>query len=86
MKRNLLSILVALLPLVASANPSDTNPTESLYGEWWLVGWNDKGTWFEVDTNYVSHRHLSIEIPTEGRVMAYSIVNEILDKIIESIF
>ena len=77
MKRNLLSILVALLPLVASANPSDTNPTESLYGEWWLVGWNDKGTWFEVDTNYVSHRHLSIEIPTEGRVMAYSIVNEI---------
>ena len=77
MKRNLLSILVALLPLVTSANPSDTSPTESLYGEWWLVGWNDKGTWFEVDTNYVSHRHLSIEIPIEGRVMAYSIVNEI---------
>ena len=34
---------------------------ESLYGEWWLVGWNDGGTWFEVDTNYVSHRHMSLE-------------------------
>ena len=77
MKRNLLFILVALLPIVASADLNDTNPTESLYGEWWLVGWNDEGTWFEVDTNYVSHRHLSIEIPTEGPVMAYSIVNEI---------
>ena len=63
--------------IVASADLNDTNPTESLYAEWWLVGWNDEGTWFEVDTNYVSHRHLSIEIPTEGRVMAYSMVNEI---------
>ncbi|MBQ7527393.1 MAG: hypothetical protein IJT11_06690, partial [Bacteroidaceae bacterium] len=77
MKRNLLFILVALLPVVASADVSDTNPTESLYDEWWLVGWNDEGTWFEVDTNFVSHRHLSIEIPIEGYVMAYSLVNEI---------
>ena len=49
----------------------------SLYGEWWLVGWNDGGNWHEVDTNYVGHRHLSIEIPREGYVMAYSMVNQI---------
>ena len=58
-----------LLPMLASA--------ESIYGEWRLVGWNDGGIRFEVDTNYVSHRHLSIEIPEEGYVMAYSMVNEI---------
>lgn len=60
-------------------NPSSDkiNPTESLYGEWWLVGWNDKGVWLEIDTNYVSHRHMSIEIPQEGAVTAYSMVNEI---------
>ena len=50
---------------------------ESIYGEWRLVGWNDGGIWLEVNTNYVSHRHLSIEIPEEGYVMAYSMVNEI---------
>ena len=55
----------------------NANPMESLCGEWWLVGWNDEGVWFEVDTNYVSHRKLSIEISTEGLVMAYSMVNEI---------
>ena len=54
-----------------------TNPIESLYGEWWLVGWNDKGTWLEVDTNYVSHRHLSIEFKEKDYVMAYSMANEI---------
>jgi len=53
------------------------NARESIYGEWWLVGWNDGGNWLEVDTNYISHRHLSIEIPEEGCVMAYSMVNEI---------
>ena len=55
-----------------------TNTKESLYGEWWLVGWNDEGIYFEVDTNYVSHQHLSIEIPKEGYVKAYSMVNEII--------
>jgi len=55
----------------------EAEPTESLYGEWWLVGWNDKGTWVEVDTNYVCHRHLSIELKEEDYVMAYSMVNEI---------
>ena len=47
------------------------------YGEWWLVGWNDGGTYFEVDPNYVSHRNLSIEILRDGSVMAYSMANEI---------
>lgn len=55
----------------------DSEPAESLYGEWWLVGWNDGGTWFEVDTNYVSHHHLSIEFREDGFVMAWSMVNEI---------
>ena len=49
----------------------------SPYGEWWLVGWNDGGTYFEVDPNYVSHRNLSIEILRDGSVMAYSMANEI---------
>ena len=78
-------MLMALVSMTARGNENDgklnsndTNPTESLYGEWRLVGWNDGGEWFEVDTNFVSHRHLSIEIPEEGYVMAYSIVNEIV--------
>ena len=53
---------------------------ESLYGEWWLVGWNDGGTWFEVDTNYVSHRHMSLEfreVDKEVYIYAWSMVNEI---------
>ena len=49
----------------------------SPYGEWWLVGWNDGGTYLEVDPNYVSHRHFSIEIPIEGSVMAYSMANSL---------
>ena len=68
------------LPMLASADANASNNAEqedSLYGEWWLVGWNDGGIYFEVDTNIVSHRHLSIEIPRRGYVMAYSIVNEI---------
>ena len=66
---------------MSSCNSENDNPNSirgSLYGEWRLVGWNDGGTWFEVDTNYVSHRHLSIEIPVTGVVMAYSMANEIL--------
>ena len=50
---------------------------ESLYDEWRLVGWTEDGTWFEVDTNYVSHRHLSIEFRESGFVWAWSMVNEI---------
>ena len=57
--------------------PDDSEVTESLYGEWWLVGWNDGGTWFEVDTNFVSHRHMSIDFQEDGYTMAYSMVNEI---------
>jgi hypothetical protein len=49
----------------------------SPYGEWWLIGWSDGGTYFEVDPNYVSHRHFSIEIPIEGSVMAYSMANSL---------
>lgn len=55
----------------------DEEPTESLYGEWWLLGWNDSGTWFEVDTNYVSHHSLSIDFKEDGYVLAWSIANEI---------
>lgn len=57
----------------------DADPKESLYGEWWLVGWNDGGNWVEVDTNYVSHQNLSIELKDkeEGYSMAYSMANEI---------
>ena len=74
MKKLLFLITLILVPMLASA---DDNQQESLYGEWRLVGWNDGGIYFEVDTNYVGHRHLSIEIPREGYVMAYSMVNEI---------
>ena len=73
-----------LLPMWASADVNDGKhtsnnavPNESLYGEWWLLGWNDGGNWFEVDTNYVSQGSFSIEIPEEGYMMAYSAVNEI---------
>ena len=52
-------------------------PAESLYGEWWLVGWNEEGIWFEVDTNYVSHQCLSIEFREDGYVQVWSMVNEI---------
>lgn len=69
MKKTIFITFLMLLPMLASA--------ESIYGEWRLVGWNDGGIWLEVNTNYVSHRHLSIEIPEEGYVMAYSMVNEI---------
>ena len=69
MKKSIFITILMLLPMLASA--------ESIYGEWRLVGWNDGGIWLEVNTNYVSHRHLSIEIPEEGYVMAYSMVNEI---------
>ena len=62
---------------VYAIDDPDTNPTESLYGEWWLVGWNDKGIWLKVDTNYVSHQHLSVELKENDYVMAYSMVNEI---------
>ena len=53
------------------------NPTESLCGEWWLVGWKDSGEWVEVDSKYVRHEHFTIVINEEGFVMAYSMVNEI---------
>lgn len=75
-------ILMALISVTANGHNDNlcivnSNASESLYGEWWLVGWNDQGTWVEADTNYVCHQHLSIEIPEEGYVMAYSMVNEI---------
>ena len=74
MKKTIIITFLMLLPMLASAND---NQQESLYGEWQLVGWNDGGIRFEVDTNYVSHKHMSIEIPKEGYVKAYSMVNEI---------
>ena len=78
MKKIALLFTILLLPVLASAHVfGNADPKEPIYGEWWLVGWNDGGNWFEVDTKYVSHRHLSIEIPKEGYVMAYSMVNEI---------
>ena len=84
MKKLLFLFISILLPMLASAETKDgnlvsnnVNQMEALYGEWWLVGWNDGGSWLEVDTNYVSHQHLSIKIPKEGYVTAYSMVNEI---------
>jgi hypothetical protein len=53
----------------------EANPMDSLYGEWWLVGWNDNGTWYEVNKKYVCHRHLSLEINEEGYMTVYSMVN-----------
>jgi len=61
----------------ANQDSGDTNASELIYGEWWLVGWSDKGTWVNVDKKYVGHHSLSIEIPKEGYVMAYSMANEI---------
>ena len=82
MKNGLLWLCAVLMVVVgiSSCNSESDNPDSfrgSLYGEWRLVGWNDGGTWFEVDTNYVSHRRLSIEIPVADVVTAYSIANEI---------
>ena len=84
MKKQLFLFILMLLPMLASAEAKDGNlvsnnadQMESLYGEWWLVGWSDEGNWFVVDPSYVSHRKLSIEIPREGSVMAYSMANEI---------
>ncbi len=81
MKKLLFLFILVLSPMLASA---DANPMESLYGEWRLVGWNDGGNRFEVDNNNVGYRHLSIEIPKEGYVMAYSMVNEITSNIEET--
>ena len=81
MKKLLFLFILVLSPMLASA---DADQKESLYGEWRLVGWNDGGNRFEVDNNYVGYRHLSIEIPKEGYVMAYSMVNEITSNIEET--
>ena len=71
MKKLLFFFILMLSPMLANAVE---NQQELLYGEWRLVGWYDGGIWFEVDTNYVSHRHMSIEIKDkeEGYTMAYS--------------
>jgi hypothetical protein len=76
MKKLLFLFILMLTPALANAVD---NQQESLYGEWRLVGWYDGGIWFEVDTNYVSHHHMGIEIKDkeEGYTMAYSMVNEI---------
>ncbi len=53
----------------------EANPMDSLYGEWWLVGWNDNGTWYEVNKKYVCHQQLSLEFNEEGYMTVYSMVN-----------
>ena len=55
----------------------EANPVDSLYGEWWLVGWNDNGTWHEVDKKNVGLHSLSIEFKENGYVTAFSMVNTI---------
>ncbi|MBR6827564.1 MAG: DUF3244 domain-containing protein [Prevotella sp.] len=78
MKKIALLFTILLLPVLASAHVfGNADPKESIYGEWWLVGWNDGGNWFEADNNYVGYHSLSVEIPKEGYMMAYSMVNEI---------
>ena len=77
------AVLMTLAGVTACGNEDnivisdDADPEELLKGEWWLVGWNDGGTWFEVDTNYVCHHCLSIEFKEDGNVMAWSMVNDI---------
>ena len=48
MKKLLFLFISILLPMLASAETKDgnlvsnnVNQMEALYGEWWLVGWND---------------------------------------------
>lgn len=85
MKKLLFLFVLMLLPALVIADgtengglvPANVDPMESLYGEWRLVGWNDGGVTYKVDASYVSEGHLTIEIPKEGYVMAYSMVNEI---------
>ena len=77
----LMCMMGALLPVNAqdNGNNSDidnTNPAEALYGEWYLVGWSNEGTWTKIKTSY--HHRMSIEIPEEGRVSAYSMANELI--------
>ena len=55
----------------------EVNPMDSLYGEWLLMGWNDGGTWVEVDKKKVRTRNLSIEFKDNGFVTAYSMANDI---------
>ena len=55
----------------------EADPIKSLYGEWWLVGWNDGGTWYEVDKKNVRYHNLSIEFNENGYVTAYSMANSI---------
>ena len=58
----------------------DSEPAESLYGEWRLVGWTEDGNWFEIDTNFVCRQHFSIEFleyEENCYVTAWSAVNEI---------
>ena len=49
------AILMTLVGMTA-CNSEDipvydnSNPMESLYGEWQLVGWTENGTWLEIDT------------------------------------
>lgn len=77
-------MLVTLAGMSACSNDDNIvytpDPMESLKGEWWLVGWSAGGTWFEVDTNYVSHHSLSIEFQEfkeDIPIWAWSMVNEI---------
>ncbi len=82
--RTIIGIAFGLITLVNmtgcdnkdNAGSYDVNQRQLLYGEWRLVGWNDGGNWFEIDTKYVGHQHLSIEIPENGIVKAYSSANE----------
>ena len=46
MKKLLFLFILMFLPMLASADANASNNAEqedSLYGEWWLVGWNDGG-------------------------------------------
>ena len=73
-------MLITLACMTGCDNVDNVIPYEDsqvvLYGEWWLIGWNNEGIRYEVNSNYVGHRHFSIEIPREGSVKAYSFANE----------
>lgn len=93
MKKRLSLFILILLPLLASAQTAsdaqksnslsetrgeEVEPMESLYGEWWLMGWNDGGKWVEFDKKKARQHYMCIEFREDGKVVAYSMVNQII--------
>ena len=76
MKKAILLSTLALLTMVLLSACESENFSKALEGEWRLVGWENEGTFHEVDSNLVEHHRFSIEFQDNGSVCAYSLVNE----------